>query len=74
MSKRRFGYYALPLLWQAQVIGWANVSVSGGRLRVTPGYVASTPPRDRAFAGGLEAELHRMADFLRTPSASGSQR
>ena len=37
-SKRRFGYYALPLLWREHVIGWANVSVkdrrAGGRVRI----------------------------------------
>ena len=66
VNKRRFGYYALPLLWRAQVIGWVNVSVRGGRLSAEPGYVASSPPRERAFSRALEAELHRMADFLGT--------
>ena len=66
VNMRRFGYYALPLLWRAQVIGWVNVSVRGGRLSAEPGYVASSPPRERAFSRALEAELHRMADFLGT--------
>jgi uncharacterized protein len=26
------GYYALPLLWRDQVIGWGNVSFADGEL------------------------------------------
>ena len=26
-EQRRFGYYAMPLLWGYDVIGWANVSL-----------------------------------------------
>ena len=32
VPKRRWGYYALPLLWRDGVIGWANASVAGRRL------------------------------------------
>ena len=64
VGKRRFGYYALPILWRAQVIGWANLSASGGRLGAVVGYVASKPPRERAFSRGLDAEIQRIADFL----------
>ena len=64
VDKRRFGYYALPVLWRAEVIGWANLAVSGGRLDAVVGYVASDPPRERAFSLGLDAELQRIADFL----------
>ena len=28
-EQRRFGYYAMPLLWGYDVIGWANVSLAG---------------------------------------------
>ena len=62
--KRKLGYYALPLLWRDQVIGWANVSVKNGQLVSEFGYVASRPPRERAFARELEAELDRMKAFL----------
>ena len=31
--KRVRGYYALPLLWGEQVIGWGNVSMVGGRMQ-----------------------------------------
>ncbi|OFW45746.1 MAG: cytoplasmic protein [Acidobacteria bacterium RIFCSPLOWO2_12_FULL_67_14b] len=65
VSKRRLGYYALPLLWRDRVIGWANLSMENGTLRAEVGYVAGARPRDRAFRRALEAELERMRGFLR---------
>lgn len=62
-SKRRRGYYALPLLWRDRVIGWGNLSVKNGKLASEVGYVKS-PPRDRAFKRELAAELDRMRAFL----------
>jgi len=64
--KRRLGYYALPLLWHGEVIGWGNVSAADGGLRATFGYVGRAP-RDREFRAGLETELERLRDFLKTP-------
>jgi uncharacterized protein len=64
VSKRKLGYYALPLLWRDRVIGWGNVSVRDGSLRCDFGYVGSQPPRDRFFKRALEAELDRMGLFL----------
>ncbi len=62
--KRKLGYYALPLLWGDQVIGWGNVSVAQGQLRWDVGYTASQPPSNPAFARELEAELDRLRRFL----------
>ncbi len=62
--KRKLGYYALPLLWHDQVVGWANASASGGALAVNFGYVAGKAPRDAAFRSGLSDELDRMRGFL----------
>jgi uncharacterized protein len=62
-ARRKLGYYALPLLWRDQVIGWANASVEGGRLRCELGFSAERP-RDPAFERELEAELARMQAFL----------
>jgi len=62
--KRVRGYYALPLLWRGQVLGWANASVSEGRLRVLPGYVSGKAPRDAAFKPALAAEVTRLREFL----------
>ena len=61
--KRVRGYYALPLLWRDQVIGWANLSVKDGELKADAGYVQSAP-RDRAFRRELDAELGRIRCFL----------
>jgi uncharacterized protein len=65
VAKRKLGYYALPLLWGEQVIGWANASVVERRLRTTAGFITGSPPRSRAFAQELDAELARMRAFLR---------
>ncbi len=64
IQKRRLGYYALPLLWRENMIGWANVSVHQGALRSDIGYIAGIPPRDRRFSRELGKELDRMATFL----------
>jgi uncharacterized protein len=66
VAKRRFGYYALPMLWRASVIGWANLSIADGVLQPQLGYIAGRPPRDRPFAHELEAEIARVRRFLGT--------
>jgi hypothetical protein len=63
-AKRVRGYYALPMLWRGRVIGWANASVEGGRLRLQPGYVTGRPPRDAAFKPALQEEQARLEEFL----------
>ncbi len=61
--KRRLGYYAMPLLWRDEVIGWANVSIKSGKLDVETGYVRSKP-KERAFRASLDEEVSRMKLFL----------
>ena len=34
IPKRKLGYYALPLLWRDRVIGWGNLSLKNGQLRL----------------------------------------
>jgi uncharacterized protein YcaQ len=63
-SKRKLGYYALPLLWRDRMIGWGNLSVRHGKLHVDFGSFNSRPQRDRIFRRELEAELDRMRAFL----------
>jgi uncharacterized protein YcaQ len=63
-SKRRFGYYALPLLWRDRVIGWGNVSVRQGELHAAIGFAGGSRPDDAAFARELDLELDRMRAFL----------
>ena len=63
-AARLRGYYALPLLWRDQVIGWANLAWRDGRLDADIGHVAGRPPRERAYRAALDDELARMAAFL----------
>jgi uncharacterized protein YcaQ len=62
-AKRKYGYYALPMLWRDRVIGWANLSIAGGKLHAEPGFIRARP-RDRTFARELDAELDRLRFFL----------
>lgn len=62
--KRVRGYYALPMLWRGQVIGWANATVREGRLDVQAGYVSGRAPRDAAFKAALQEEQLRLSAFL----------
>ena len=62
-QKRQFGYYALPLLWRDDVIGWANARVEAGTLRVETQFVAA-PPRAAAFRKALAAECERLCDCV----------
>ncbi|WP_406624064.1 DNA glycosylase AlkZ-like family protein [Acidovorax sp. SDU_ACID1] len=66
--RRQLGYYALPLLWREQVIGWGNLAVvqggAGAQLQAQFGYVAGRPPREAAFHAALDEELARMRAFL----------
>lgn len=64
-AKRIRGYYALPLLWRDQVIGWGNLAVQDGMLLTDLGYLIGQAPGDKAFRAGLDDELARMRGFLR---------
>lgn len=74
VAKRVRGYYALPLLWRNDVIGWANLTAAGAALEVDLGYVAGRPPRERAFAGALDEEIERMRAFLEPASRRARRR
>jgi uncharacterized protein YcaQ len=64
VTKRKLGYYAMPLLWRDRVIGWGNLAVKDGELKSEFGYVAGRPPREAAFRREFDAELDRMRVFL----------
>ena len=64
-AKRKLGYYALPLLWRDEVVGWANAALVGGALEVETGFTAKRP-REAAFRRELDAEIQRMSTFLGT--------
>jgi len=63
-SKRVRGYYALPLLWRDEVVGWGNLSVASGRLQASFGYASGRAPKDPPFRRELAAELGRIETFL----------
>jgi uncharacterized protein len=65
VSKRRLGYYAMPLLWSDDVIGWVNISRSNGAdWYVETGFVRNKPDSPD-FDKEFEAELERLHAFLR---------
>ena len=63
-SRRKLGYYALPLLWRDKVIGWGNLTVQNGRLTPELGYINGAP-KDRGFKRELDLEISRIEEFLR---------
>jgi len=66
-AKRKLGYYALPMLWRDQVIGWANVSAQARGLSVQTGYASGAAPKDKKFRSAFNLECERMAEFLKLP-------
>lgn len=68
-ARRERGYYAMPLLWQEDVIGWANAKIDGERLNVGIGTVGKRP-RAKAFRSAVEAEVEAMTTFLGLESGS----
>jgi uncharacterized protein len=64
-TKRVRGYYALPLLWRDQVIGWANATTQGAQLAMQLGYASGRAPRAAGFRAAIHDEAARMAVFLR---------
>ncbi len=63
-AKRIRGYYALPMLWRDQVIGWGNLAVKDSKLQSELGYVTGNAPRDKTFRAALDDELARIEHFL----------
>jgi hypothetical protein len=73
VKKRVRGYYAMPMLWGDEFIGWANVGwprrsreaaeAGADTLDVQVGFVKNRP-RGRDFTRELDAEIARLDDFL----------
>ncbi|GAB0119099.1 DNA glycosylase AlkZ-like family protein [Acidisoma sp. 7E03] len=61
--QRRFGYYAMPMLWRDRMIGWVNLSLAMGAVSAEPGFVGAEP-RGQDFARAYEAEMARFATFM----------
>ena len=62
--QRKLGYYAQPLLWGDQVVGWGNCSVKDGVLEAGIGVHEARLRRDPALRRALRAELDDMVRFL----------
>ncbi len=62
-AKRHLGYYALPLLWGSDVVGWANARVMDGKLKVEAG-LAAMQEKTPEFTREFDAELERFREFL----------
>nr|WP_295081641.1 crosslink repair DNA glycosylase YcaQ family protein [uncultured Roseateles sp.] len=62
--KRKLGYYALPMLWRGEVLGWANANVVAGELQLQCGYLSGSAPSDPAFETALQRETERLRLFL----------
>ncbi|MGH8465562.1 MAG: DNA glycosylase AlkZ-like family protein, partial [Pseudomonas sp.] len=69
-ARRIRGYYAMPMLWRGQIIGWANAAVREGELVLQPGYVTGRAPDDAAFRAALREEHARLESFLGTVKGS----
>jgi uncharacterized protein len=67
--KRQLGYYALPLLWQGQVLGWGNAREDQGCLHADIGLV-NGHKRSPQLARALDTQLQAMAEFLRLQAFS----
>jgi hypothetical protein len=64
VAKRKLGYYAMPLLWRDEVVGWVNVSRGRkGGLDVERGF-AKFMPTDRSFQAEFDTEIERLSRFL----------
>lgn len=68
-AQRERGYYAMPLLWRDEVMGWANAKVEGERLVVELGYVEKQP-REKSFRQAIESEVEALAQFLALASGA----
>ncbi len=63
IAKRKLGYYALPLLFGDDVIGWVNVNKRGKGVEVAEGF-AKEKPKGRVFKNAFAEEVERMRAFL----------
>ena len=70
-AKRQLGYYAMPMLWRTQVVGWVNISNHTGHLQVVPGFVSGQPD-ESGFQREFDAEVERVRQFLQKRNAGGT--
>jgi uncharacterized protein YcaQ len=58
LAKRKLGYYAMPMLWRDDVVGWVNIAG-----KVEMGF-AKGAVTEAAFRREFEAEVERFRVFL----------
>ena len=61
--KRIRGYYAMPILFGEEMVGWANIKVIEGELDVALGFIHGRP-KEEVFDRELKKEIERMKVFL----------
>lgn len=69
VAKRQLGYYAMPMLWRDEIIGWANAKVESQVLKIEFGY-QKIRPTEKSFRKEAESEIVRLARFLRLEESS----
>ncbi len=67
-AKRKMGYYAMPLLWGDDMVGWVNARVDSerGRMESQLGFVPDRSDRGRLFGKAWEEEEAALAQALGT--------
>jgi uncharacterized protein YcaQ len=60
--QRQLGYYAMPMLWRSDMIGWVNINKQG---LVERGFT-NAQPTDAEFREEFDAEVSRFQTFLRS--------
>lgn len=62
-AKRKLGYYAMPLLWRDDVVGWVNISNRQKQFSIQAGFVKDEPA-EASFKRAFEEETARFRQFL----------
>lgn len=62
-EKRVRGYYAMPILWNSKVIGWANVKKLKTGIDLELGFIDGRPT-DTQFKKGIQQEAAELEEFL----------
>ena len=63
-AKRKFGYYALPVMYRQEAIGWVNASVDKTGLMEIDAQFVGTPPKTKVFQRAFDAECTRLATMV----------
>ena len=64
-AKRKFGYYALPLLWRDDVIGWVNAQARDGSLHRRARLSCARRRRAPHSGASSTEEVERLRDLRR---------